>query len=50
VIELEKTGRVFMKLKNQRWTTIAEEFTAASSYCYRDSQSLKTLEKPQKEG
>lgn len=43
VIESKKTDGVNMKLKNQRWTTIAEEFAAASSTCYRDSQSLKTL-------
>lgn len=43
VIESKKTDGVSMKLKNQRWTTIAEEFAAASSTCHRDSQSLKTL-------
>lgn len=43
VIESKKTDGVNMKLKNQRWTTIADEFAAASSTCYRDSQSLKTL-------
>ncbi|KAF0717918.1 Integrase catalytic domain-containing protein, partial [Aphis craccivora] len=38
VIESKMTDGVNMKLKNQRWTTIAEEFAAASSTCYRDSQ------------
>ena len=43
VIESKKTDVVNMKLKNQKWATIAEQFATASSTCHRDSQSLKTL-------